>query len=75
MQFLTLAVTFQEILKNFLGNCKALNVFYCTLFLNIGITIINGLMQYISGYNFCLNETSFTLLQCVGILIMQYRAE
>jgi len=39
MQFLTLAVAFQEILKNFLWNCKALNVFYCTLSLSIRLTI------------------------------------
>jgi len=41
MQFLTLAVTFQKILKNFvLWNCKALNVFYCMLSLSIGITMV-----------------------------------
>jgi len=34
-----------------------------------------GLMQYVFGYNLCLNEASFIMLQYVGILIMQYNAE
>jgi len=35
----------------------------------------HGLMQYVFGYNLCLNETSFIMLQYVGILIMQFNAE
>jgi len=33
-----------------------------------------GLMQYVFGYNLCLNETLLIMLQYVGILIMQFIA-
>jgi len=34
-----------------------------------------GFMQCVYGYNLCLNEASFIMLQYVSILIMQYNAE